>query len=597
MSAINTLEKLLDDLLQDEFPEIDLEIELSTPVQQDHGDYASNLALVLFGKLDDKKKNELGVKNPRELAEWIVGKLQARGKSPSFAKASEGKQKPKVIDKIEVAGPGFINFFLSQDYLIENIQEIAKNGISLSQEENQGKKIILEYSSPNIAKPFTIGHLRSTIIGDALANIYESLGWQVYRDNHLGDWGTQFGKQIYAIKTWGDLEKLENSDNPVKDLVALYVKFHEEAEKNPELEEEGRRWFKRLEDGDQEARELWQKCIDWSLKEFKRIYSKLDVEFTENNGIGYGESFFEDKMQPVITELKDKGLLSEGKEGAKIIEFTESEKLPPLMIIKKDGATLYATRDLAADRFRKQKYDDDVVVVNEVGAEQSLYFKQIFKAEELLGWFDQGQRVHVSHGLYRFKDKKMSTRKGNVVWLEDVFAEAVKQVKKRSKPALTDDDIEKIAIGALKWNDLRREASSDVIFDLEEMTRMTGNSGPYLQYSYVRCVNVLKKAKIDVSITKHIDTLLSNKVSFDNMIEIDILRNLLQYSDVVKMAATEYQPHHIPTYLYQLAQQYNKMYAKLPIAESPSRLLLTIAVMRVLEHGLGLLGIATLEQM
>jgi len=432
-----------------------------------HGDYATNVALVAAKKLG---------KQPMELGEELKKNFLAL----SF------------IERIEVVKPGFINFWISYKALL-NEKTIANIG--------KGKAVIVEYSSPNIAKPFTIGHLRSTIIGDAIANLLEATGWDVKRDNHIGDWGTQFGKQIYAIKHWGNEEEIEQSKQPVKLLVELYIKFHDEAEKNPQLEDEAREWFKKLEDGDPEARRLWQKCITWSWNEFDHIYTLLNVSFTENKGKGYGESFFEDKMSLVVDELKEKELLKEGENGAKLVFFPNDE-LPPLMILKQDGASLYATRDLATDKFRLDTYGKDVVIINEVGTEQSLYFKQLFKLEEMLGWVTKNQRIHVKHGLYRFKEGKMSTRKGNVIWLKDVLEEAGKRafaIMDEAKKQLQLSAYEqallglKVGIGAIKWSDLKRSAEQDITFDWDDMLTMQGNSGPYIQYTYARTQSVLRK--------------------------------------------------------------------------------------------------------
>ena len=468
------------------------------PENESFGDYSSNIALVA---------SKILKKNPFDLAQELVRKLE---------------QKISDVERIEAVKPGFINFYVSKNYLFSQLTKILQEKEKFgSKNKDLNKKVVVEYSSPNIAKPFTVGHLRSTIIGDAVANLLVANGSKVYRDNHLGDWGTQFGKQIYAIKTWGDEQKINSAENPVKELVALYVKFHEEAEKNPELEEKAREWFKKLEDEDPEARRLWKKCIDWSLKEFKKIYFQLGVEFTENEGLGYSEAFFEDKMQAVIDELKEKKLLKESEEAELI--FFPKDKFPPLMILKKDGTTLYATRDLATDKFRLEKYGKDVLVVNEVGNEQSLYFSQLFEAEKMLGWVKDGQRIHIKHGLYRFKDEKMSTRKGNTIWLEDVLKEAEKKafdLQFQIDSGITDDKktkvqrgvlpfkggkeeilsiSKKVAIGAIKWNDLKRNSNLDIVFDWDEVLNMQGDSGPYIQYVFARTQSVLAKIKSEIS--------------------------------------------------------------------------------------------------
>ncbi len=551
----------------------DVDVKVDYPSDPKHGDYSSNVALIGAKKLGN---------NPMELAQQIAAEFKAQS------------AKGKIFEKIEVVKPGFINFSLSSEFLIHKLQsssEITK--------KDSGKKIVVEYSSPNIAKPFTIGHLRSTVIGDAIANLLEATGSQVFRDSHVGDWGTQFGKQIYAVKEWGDEAEIEKSEHPVKILVGLYVKFHEEAEKNPELEDKAREWFKKLENGDPVARDLWQKCIDWSWKEFDAIYKELGVpskkggEF-ENNGRGYGESFFEDKMDATLEELKRKGLLKTGKEGAQIVEFDKKTKLPPLMILKKDGATLYATRDLATDKFRLENYGKDVTVINEVGVEQSLYFQQLYMLEQMLGWYKKEQRVHVKHGLIRFKDGKMSTRKGNTIWLEDVIEEAKKRACSlgESSGKITTQ----VAIGAIKWNDLKRDPKQDIMFDWDEVLNMQGNSGPYVQYAYARTQSVL--AKVQSSKLK-VQSLENLKLKPE---ERELLRLLNRFDEVVQEAAIRFAPNILANYLFELAQAFNLFYQKCPIIKSEKgvrslRLSLTQKTGEVIKDGLKLLGIESPAKM
>lgn len=539
------------------------------PADESHGDYATNAAMVVA------KTQQT---NPRGLAEKIRAELE------------KNEELRKVVEKIEVAGPGFINFWLKQNWLIEEVKRVLEQDEKYgTNETGRGKLAIVEYSSPNIAKPFTIGHLRSTVIGGAIANLLEANGWKVLRDNHLGDWGTQFGKQICAIKHWGDIEKIASSEHPVKELVALYVKFHEEAEKDPTLEDEARGWFKKLEDGDKEAHDLWQKCIDWSWVEFSKIYELLKVKHSAefNQGKGLGESFFEDKMRGVINELEDKKLLELGKDGAKLV-FFEGDKLPPMMIIKKDGASLYATRDLATDKYRLENYKPDLVV-NEVGAEQSLYFRQLYEIENRLGWYKEGTRVHVGHGMIRFKDGKMSTRKGNVIWLEEVLSEAVKRAADLSKEGGVDVSAE-VGIGALKWNDLKGDSKRDIVFDWNEVLNMQGNSGPYLQYTYARAKSILQKAGENTSLG--VGTL--------NEDEMNIVRMIYRYPEEVTLAAVNYAPQVIANYLFELAQRFNSFYNRNKVigGENESfRLGLVGACAVVLKNGLGLLGIEVVEKM
>ncbi len=565
----------------DKSTEEKVDIKLEIPQESVYGDYSSNIALVLSKKLG---------KNPREIAEELRQKIL--------------EQNLDILGKVEVAGPGFLNFYISKEYLSENLENILNQkedyGIS---DENKGKKVVVEFSSPNIAKPFTIGHLRSTIIGNALSNILAATGWEVFRDNHLGDWGTQFGKQIFSIKEWGNESEIENSENPVKELVALYVKFHKEAEKNPELEDRAREWFKKLEDGDPEARRLWQKCIDWSFKEFDKLYKALDVVFTENNGRGFGESYFEDKMTPIISELEEKKLLTEDK-GAKLVYF-ENDKFPPLMVLKQDGATLYSTRDLATDKHRLFTHGDDVVIINEVGAEQSLYFQQLYELEKLLGWVRDEQRIHVRHGLYRFKDMKMSTRKGNTVWLEDVLKEAIEKAQKLGKDGINVS--EEIGIGALKWNDLKRDPVADIIFDWDDMLSMDGNSGPYVQYAYARTQSILSKRHSESSEESNpgeIPRFTRQQASLEQddkreKEELELMRKLQYFPEIVQFASDNLSTSALCNYLYELAKEFNLFYEKHRILNIEDekvknfRISLTAGVGQVLKNGLTLLGIAS----
>ncbi len=569
----NILMQQLRDLVTQAITDLDLEtvnFGIDHPKDESHGDYSSNIAMILA-----KQMGEV----PRELAQKILDKIP----------------KSEIVDKVEIAGPGFINFYLTKEFLLT---ELGKAVIPTygKNELGKGKLAIVEYSSPNIAKPFTIGHLRSTVIGDSVANLLEYSGYRVLRDNHLGDWGTQFGKQITAIKHWGSIEDIGRSANPVKDLVALYVKFHEEAEKNPALEDEAREWFKKLENGDAEARDLWQKCIDFSWVEFKRIYDLLGVHHSSefNDGRGLGESFFENKMGDVIVALEDKKLLKEGKEGAKLV-FFENDKYPPAMILKKDGATLYHTRDLATDKYRLEKYRPDLVV-NEVGAEQQLYFQQLFEIERILGWYKPGQRVHVMHGMFRFKEGKMSTRKGNVVWLEEVLDEAIKRAEILGKG---DKKVaQQVGIGALKWNDLKGEARRDIVFDWEEILNMKGNSGPFVQYTYARASSIIRRFSESAN-----PTLSDSDVSASQLVseELALLRWIYRYPEAVEEASTKLAPHIVAGYIYELAARFNTFYQACRVEEEGKvnelRYLLTQASANVLGSGLGLLGIVAPEEM
>lgn len=560
-------------------------VKLEKPTNSDFGDLSTNLAMLGYGQLKDQYAS------PRDLASKLIESIKTYDQD-------------KLIKDLSIAGPGFINLLLSDRYFLNNLQANQSASTITPTNLGQGRTAIVEYSSPNIAKPFTVGHMRSTIIGDSIANLLEASGYRVFRDNHLGDWGTQFGKQIVAIKKFGDEQLIANSDRPVEELVALYVKFHQEAEADPTLEDEARAWFTKLEQGDQEARRLWQLCIDWSFREFEQIYQQLGVSFTENNGRGYGESFFEPMLKAIIEELQASGLAKIGKEGAILIFYPEDE-FTPLMIAKKDGSTLYATRDLATDQWRKdnpryQNLDGSPpLVINEVGAEQAFYFQQLYRAEELLGWYAKGQRVHVKHGLYRFKEGKMSTRKGNVIWLQEVLAKA----KTKALSFTKDEEIAAaVSIAALKWNDLKRKSELNISFDWEEILNLQGNSGPYMLYSYARAMSILRKAE-EMEESAETTSNEASKQPDSNLEELE--KNLIaafgEFKEVVSRSAAEFAPHYLCNYLFDLAQTFNSFYNKHQILKDPQKRQLRLELVRqsamILNQGLALLGIKTLAQM
>lgn len=534
-------------------------VNIEHPDDISHGDYSTNVALMYSKTLG---------KSPREIADSLKTEIE--------------KGLSKEIEKVEVAGAGFINFFLSREFFSESIGAIIDNENFGKNETGKDRKVVVEYSSPNIAKPFTVGHLRSTIIGDSIANIISNSGFEVIRDNHLGDWGTQFGKQIVAIEKWGSVNELKESSAPMRYLVDLYVKFHEEAESNESLEEDARKRFKDLERGEPTAVEIYNETIKISKEYFNSIYKRLEVRKFDTE---LGESFYTPFVEKITKELEDKKLLKVS-EGATLV-FFEEDKLPPLMIKKTDGTTLYATRDLATDSYRLETYGKDTIIVNEVGGEQSLYFKQIFETEKLLGWVQDGQRVHVAHGLYRFKEGKMSTRKGNVIWLEEVIDEAIKRAEEINKETAKD-----VAIGALKFNDLKRKSSEDIVFDWDEILNLKGDSGPYLQYSYVRAYSIIEKANG-----------ANIKISFDVVPPsvTNLEKILYRFPEVAKRAGEEYSPHYIATYLIELASAFSNFYAQGTIVseetDSPYKVAITKAFSVVMKRGLELLGIPVLKKM
>ena len=570
----NLLQKAVKELQKEEvLPKFEIpEIKIEHPREKIYGDYATNIAIVIARKAG---------KNPMEIGEIIKSKVKS--------------QKSKVFDEIETAKPGFINFFLSKKALIKELKRALKEKERYgSSKIGRGEKVIVDYSSVNIAKPFGVGHLRSTIIGQAVYNIYRFLGYKTIGDNHLGDWGAQFGKLIAAIKRW----KKGNTNLSIKELEELYVKFHKEAEGNPDLIEEGREWFKKLEKGDKEARRIWRNCIETSLKEFKRIYNLLGVKID----YALGESFYEPFLEEVIKEAENKGIAKKSR-GALVIEYPKSP-LPPAMLLKSDGATTYFTRDLAAIKYRIERWKPRLIIY-EVGAEQRLHFRQLFKAVEMLGWVKPKRTkfVHIAHGLYRTKTGKFSTRRGQVIHLEEVLNEAIlraKEVIEKSGRGLPKKEKERIAktvgIGAVKYNDLSEQPSKDIIFDWGKILNLKGNSGPYLQYTYARAQSVLKKAKTKIDARKI-------KAAPINKEEEGILRESYKFPEIIQEAAENFSPNIICNFIFQLSQKYNLFYDLHPIIKAKDvdkknfRLALTLAVSQIVKTGLSLLGISTPEKM
>jgi len=487
-----------------------------------------------------------------------------------------------------VATGGYLNFFFDHARMAEEIlAEASKENYGQSNVGN-GKRVIIDMSSPNIAKPFGIGHLRSTMIGNALYHLYQMAGYEAIRVNHLGDWGTQFGKQIVAYKRWGDQEQIEK--NPIRELLNLYVKFHEEAETHPELEDEAREWFKKLEDGDQEARELWQYFINESMREFKRMYEKLGVDFDYY----MGESFYNDKMDAVVTELREKGLLEES-EGAQVVRL-DDENMPPCIILKSDGTTIYATRDLATAIYRHDQLKGDKLLYV-VGAEQSLHFRQVYAVLKKMGraWADQCE--HVAFGLIKFEGKKMSTRRGRVVFLEEVLEEAIERARaiiEEKNPNLPDKEAvaEAVGIGAIIFGDLKNSRIHEVNFSLEEALNFDGETGPYVQYTYARTQSVLEKAGEEVapSIAN------GNYIAGDEAWQL--VKRLSDFPGVLIRSIEKNEPSILARYLLELAKEFNRFYHHERILvenqeERGTKLLLTKISGEVLKKGLTILGLKT----
>jgi len=547
------------------------------PEREEHGDYSTNVALLIGKEIK---------KEPMKVAEILLEYLCRKGDEL----------------RIEAVEPGFINFWLSEKELINSLEKILKQEDKYGSDK-QGKTVIIDYSAPNIAKPFGIGHLRSTIIGQAIYNIYKFLGWKCIGDNHLGDWGTQFGKLIVAIQKWN---KKELKDLNIQELEELYVRFHKEAEKDNTLLNEARDWFKKLEKGDREAKKIWKICVDVSLKEFDKVYHILGIEIDK----ALGESFYQDKTEAVIAEAKKKNIAEESQ-GALVIPLSGIKT--PLMLLKSDGATTYETREMATIKYRKEKWSPDLIIW-EVGADQKLHLQKSFLAAEMFGYGKKEQFVHVAHGLIRWPHGKFSTRKGDTIHLEEILKEAIERAKKIVDESKTIKDIaekerEKIAqqigIGAVKYNDLSRHYSRDIIFDWERILSLEGNSGPYLQYTAVRCQSVLEKAASATASAPDSSPAPALATFPDgiNKEEESILRTIRKLPEVIKQSAISFSPNMICNFAFGLAQKYNIFYEKHSILEAETkekkefRLALTKATRQILKNSLELLGISIPQKM
>lgn len=506
----------------------------------------------------------------------------------------EKLEKPDFIAKMEVVG-AYINFFVEKGVYAEQVLSavLAQKEQYGRSEIGAGKTIVIDYSSPNIAKPFHVGHLRSTVIGNAIYKIYEALGYHCEGVNHLGDWGTQFGKLIVAYKNWGSAEAVEKDG--IRELMRIYVKFHDEAEKHPELkmDDEARLWFVKMQEGDAEALRLWKWFYDISIKEFERVYEMLGVKFDAYTG----ESFYNDKMDAVVAELKEKNLLKES-EGAMIVDL-EDKNMPPCLIIRKDGGTLYATRDITAALYRKKTYDFDKCIYL-TALDQNLHFAQWFEVIHKMGYEWYRDLIHVPFGLVSLDSGKLSTRHGHVVLMEDLLHQACAETKRiieEKNPNLENKEeiAKQVGIGAVIFNDLYNTRIKDVVFSWERMLNFDGETGPYVQYTHARACSILKRAgeiapeDIDFSV-------LSDEAS------LEICKLLEAYPEKIKDAAAKLEPSIVTRHLVAIAQGFNKFYHDNPILNSEenvrkARLAVVVAVENVLKEGLALLGIAAPEQM
>ncbi|MBW6440836.1 arginine--tRNA ligase [Patescibacteria group bacterium] len=554
---------------------------LEWPKQKDFGDYACNVAMVLAKELK---------KSPMEVANEITEKIKAE------------KVNEEMFKNIVVANPGFINFEISEKYLTENLEHILKRKCKFgSSEIGKRKIVVIDYSAPNIAKPMHVGHLRSTIIGQALYNIYSFLGYKVIGDNHIGDWGTQFGKLIYAYKNWGDKKKISKS--PIEEMTKLYIKFHKESESNKDLEEFARQETKRLQDKDSENIKLWKFLVKESLKDYNKIYKTLNVKFD----LVLGESAYDNMLAGIVNGAMDKKIASKS-EGAVVINL-DKYNLTPFLIQKTDGAFLYMTTDIATAKYREEKLKANKILYV-VANEQALHFQKLFASLELLGMGEKIKKEHVKFGMVLGENgKKFSTRKGDTIYLVDLIHRATEFAQKAvedKNPKLSRSEKKKIAktvgLGAIKYNDLSQNRLTDITFDWDKMLSFEGNSAPYLQYTYARINSLVNKFK-NLHKLDRINPF--DKNDFDLLKEkeeINLMRHLIKFPEAVEIAANENCPHLIALYIYDLASLYNTFYNSLSVVKAEKsvakvRIEMSKSVAIVLKNGLNLLGIDVLDKM
>jgi len=547
-------------------------INIENSTKKEFGDFQTNFAMM--------NSKAIG-KNPREIATTLV----------------ENFKENDLIEKLEIAGPGFINIHLKNNFLNNEVKKIDNEKYDFSF-LNVDETVIIDYSSPNIAKRMHIGHLRSTIIGDAIKRILDFIGFKTISDNHIGDWGTQFGKLIVAYNKWLDKEAYEA--DPIGELERIYVLFSDEAKKDPTLEDIARNELRKLQMGDEQNNKLWKEFIEISLKEYNKVYDRLGVKFDHY----FGESFYNDMMPDVLEELKEKNIAKEDQ-GALVV-FFEEDKLPPALVQKKDGSFLYATSDLATIKFRKNKLNVDkaVYVTDE---RQQNHFKQVFEISEMLGEPYNYEKSHVYFGIMRFGDGMIfSSRSGNIIRLVDLLDEAKKQVKSvidEKNPNIPEDEKEKIAeivgTGAIKYFDLSQNRTSDILFTWDKVLSFEGNTGPYLQYTYARIQSILRKLKEENISVKNNDIILDDM--FD--IERELAVALLRFPQTVVKSYETYRPNIIADYLFDTAKLFNNFYNSKSILKETdkkvmdARILLAQKTASILKQGLNLLGIETVDRM
>ena len=502
---------------------------------------------------------------------------------------------PDWLEKVEPAG-AYVNFYLDKPSFSNSVlKTVLEKGADYGKSSmGAGKVVLIEYSSPNIAKHFHVGHLGTTVIGRALHNLHNSLGYKTVGINYLGDWGTSFGKLLTAIMKWGNRQELEETG--IDGLNDLYVRFHEEADKDPSLADEARSWVVKMESGNEESLQIWKWICELSMRDYNKAYKRLGVEFDSYKG----ESYYQDKKMPIVEELRQKNLLKES-EGAQIVDL-EEYKMPPCLILRRDGGTLYATRDLATakDRYETYEFDKSLYVV---GNEQKLYFSQFFKVLELMGYEWAKGLVHINYGLFVFESGKMASRRGEVIKMKDLLDESVAKtleiINEKSPDLENKDEVaEQVGVGAVIFNQMYNSRIKDVMFSYERMLNFEGETGPYVQYTHARACSLLDKAGLS---GKH-----SNELAFDGSLLADdeafeVLRLLYSFPDRIAEAADKYEPFIISRFLVALAQAFNKFYNSHQILTGDeaqaSKLALVSAVRTVLENGLGLLGISAPKKM
>ena len=567
------IEKSIRELQKEKvLPEFELpEIQVEWPEEKTHGDYATNAAMVITKILR---------KNAMEIAENLKSQIS--------------NLKTNLLERVEVAEPGFINFWVKNSEFEKLFSKVLSQGVKIFQKKPQKREtIVIEYSSPNIAKPLGVHHLRSTIIGQALVNILRFFGHKVISLSFPGDWGTQFGLLIAAYKKWGDKKKLE--ENPISEMLNLYVRFSQAAKENPKLLEEGRREFKKLEEGDSENKKLWKWFLEESLRDFNRVYKLLGVKI-ENT---IGESFYEPELKSLVEDAVKRGVAEYGKDGSIVIQIPGSAT--PEIIQKSDGATIYTTRELAAIRHRLKKWRATKILYVAAN-QQTFHLNQVFGAAKLLGIAKLEQLVHVKFGMMlALGGKKFATREGRLIPLEEVLKEAVSRAKKivdKLNPSLPEklkEDIAKeVGIGAVKFFDLFHNRLTDIIFDWERMLNLKGFSAPYIQYTYARLESILRKTNFKKK--------KKPLILITHPLEREIIFKILRFDEVIEKITNNYFPHQLAEYLYDLSNILNNFYETLPVLkakenERQSRLNLVYTAKEILKTGLNLLGISAPERM